>query len=435
MRVSLVWFRNDLRLHDNITLCRAISESDYVIPVYIFDPRHYRKSTYGFDKIGPYRSKFVTECVADLRANLKNTGGDLLVRKGITEELLTELCLEHGVSRLYYSKEVAPDEATEERAVNAAMLGIDVEVRSFDNTMLLDRSTLPFSITAMPDIFTAFRWQVEKVETCVAPWAPPSTIKVPENIVPGDIPLATELCPQTTEIDFRAAIHFSGGESAGLAHLSRYVWELDGPATYFETRNQLIGEGYSTKLSAWLSTGALSARRIYREIKLYELERVANKSTYWIIFELLWRDFFRLNMEKYHCELFFQRGPRRRKTSPKNDIEAFTRWINGWTDDDFVNANMNELNRTGFMSNRGRQIVASYLVHDLNISWLMGASYFESMLIDYDVCSNYGNWAYIAGVGNDPRDNRYFNVAKQASMYDPDGAYRRLWTKNKEYET
>jgi deoxyribodipyrimidine photo-lyase len=132
-------------------------------------------------------------------------------------------------------------------------------------------------------------------------------------------------------------------------------------------------------------------------------------------------------MEKYHCELFFSQGPKRKTKDHTDNYELLHRWINGETGSEFVDANMNELRLTGFMSNRGRQITASYLVNDLKVKWLMGAAYFESLLIDYDVCSNYGNWAYIAGVGNDPRQDRYFNIDKQAATYDADGAYRRLW--------
>lgn len=106
----------------------------------------------------------------------------------------------------------------------------------------------------------------------------------------------------------------------------------------------------------------------------------------------------------------------------------FEQWASGQTGKPFVDANMHELNATGFMSNRGRQNVASYLVHDLGLDWRLGAAYFESLLIDYDVCSNWGNWNYVAGVGNDPRENRYFNIERQASMYDPQGKFVKVWT-------
>ena len=133
--------------------------------------------------------------------------------------------------------------------------------------------------------------------------------------------------------------------------------------------------------------------------------------------------------KKHHHKFFLQYGIQSKqvhqKTSPNEEL--LNRWINGETESDFVNANMLELKHTGFMSNRGRQNVASYLCNDLKLDWRYGAAYFEQQLIDYDVCSNWGNWAYVAGVGNDPRKDRYFNVVKQANDYDKEGVYRKLW--------
>lgn len=106
----------------------------------------------------------------------------------------------------------------------------------------------------------------------------------------------------------------------------------------------------------------------------------------------------------------------------------FERWAEGRTDEEFVNANMKELLQTGFMSNRGRQNVASYLVHDMGIDWRMGASFFEHYLLDHDPASNYGNWIYVSGVGNDPRENRKFNIKKQQSMYDGEGRFVKRWS-------
>ena len=108
-------------------------------------------------------------------------------------------------------------------------------------------------------------------------------------------------------------------------------------------------------------------------------------------------------------------------------------WCNGKTKHEFINSNMNELNKSGWMSNRGRQNVASYFAKDLKINWIIGAAYFESMLIDYDVHSNYGNWMYVSGVGNDPRD-RKFNVRLQAERYDSNGKYQRMWNQNTLFE-
>jgi deoxyribodipyrimidine photo-lyase len=189
----------------------------------------------------------------------------------------------------------------------------------------------------------------------------------------------------------------------------------------------MIGEGYSSKFSPWLANGSLSARKIFAEIKKFEEEVEANESTYWLVFELLWRDYFRFVAKKYGNKIFYKGGIKNKKNNYTNDFDSFEKWRTGKTGNDFVDANMIELLKTGFMSNRGRQNVASYLCKDLKTDWRWGASWFESQLIDYDVASNWCNWMYIAGVGNDPRENRYFNINKQAEMYDADNSYRRLW--------
>jgi deoxyribodipyrimidine photo-lyase len=147
-----------------------------------------------------------------------------------------------------------------------------------------------------------------------------------------------------------------------------------------------------------------------------------------MIFEVLWRDFFRLTAKK-HGEKIFQKGGPKGEVNPNwiENEKIFDLWANGETGVPFIDANMKELNLTGFMSNRGRQNVASFLINDLRINWQMGAEYFESVLIDYDPASNYGNWNYIAGVGSDPREDRYFNILSQAKNYDPNGDYVKLW--------
>jgi len=228
--------------------------------------------------------------------------------------------------------------------------------------------------------------------------------------------------------DSRAAINFIGGETAGKKRVQAYLTETHAIATYKNTRNGLIGENYSSKFSAWLALGCLSPKIIYEEIKKYETEYLANESTYWLVFELLWRDYFAFMMEKYPHQYFNIHGIKQNKTiSNQHTDVVFQSWCNGQTDNDFINANMTELNLTGFMSNRGRQNVASYLCHDLKLDWRYGAAYFEHQLIDYDVSSNWCNWAYIAGVGNNPRGVSVFNIEKQANEYDKNESYRKLW--------
>jgi deoxyribodipyrimidine photo-lyase len=193
----------------------------------------------------------------------------------------------------------------------------------------------------------------------------------------------------------------------------------------------MVGADYSSKFSAWLAQGCMSPRSIYAEIKKYESKIIANESTYWLFFELLWREYFRWILLKYGNHFYQKKGIQKNKSQDtQHDILKFESWKNGTTGHKFIDANMRELNLTGFMSNRGRQNVASYLCHNLKLDWRYGAAYFEQELIDYDVACNWCNWAYVAGVGNDPRPNRVFNIDKQANDYDPTYKYRNIWTIN-----
>ncbi|RLN12620.1 Cryptochrome DASH, chloroplastic/mitochondrial [Panicum miliaceum] len=165
----------------------------------------------------------------------------------------------------------------------------------------------------------------------------------------------------------------------------------------------------------------------FRKVKRYEKQRVANDSTYWVLFELIWRDYFRFLSAKYGNSIFHLGGPRKVVSKWSQDQALFESWRDGRTGYPLIDANMRELSATGFMSNRGRQIVCSFLVRDMGIDWRMGAEWFETCLLDYDPASNYGNWTYGAGVGNDPREYRYFSIPKQAKAYDPEGKYVAYW--------
>ena len=195
---------------------------------------------------------------------------------------------------------------------------------------------------------------------------------------------------------------------------------------YKKTRNGLIGTNYSSKLSAWLANGCISAKAIYHEVKKYEKAITKNDSTYWLIFELIWRDYFKYISLKHQNNIFKIGGIKHRNYDWENHPKYVNAWIAGNTGKSFVDANIRELNETGWMSNRGRQNVASFFAKDWKLDWRIGAAYFESMLIDYDVHSNYGNWMYVAGVGNDPRD-RKFNVELQAERYDPKHKFQQAW--------
>jgi deoxyribodipyrimidine photo-lyase len=163
-----------------------------------------------------------------------------------------------------------------------------------------------------------------------------------------------------------------------------------------------------------------------KELKQFELEQGANEGSYWLWFELLWRDYFRVLHLKYGQKLYCA-GGLNQSEQPIHNARGFGHWCSGTTGESIVDAGMRELRATGYLSNRLRQVVASYLIYDLHSDWRAGAAWFESQLLDYDVYSNQGNWLYIAGRGTDPRGGRRFNPQKQAQDHDANGSYRALW--------
>ena len=429
--MTLYWFRNDLRLHDNEGFLKATQKADTVLAVFVFDLRAFENTSLGFRKTGIYRTRFMLESVANLRASLREKGGDLLVRIGEPERVLAELAQQFDVSELHLSKEIAQEETDVESSLSKRLKQLNVDmVFSWMSTLYHVRD-LPFAINRLPEVFTDFRKKVEK-EAAVRPTvAEPERVNLPADYEAGEIPTLEELGFSVEELiqsDPRGVLDYRGGETAGLRRLHDYLWASDNIATYKETRNGLLGADYSSKFSAWLSLGCLSPRRIHEEVKRYEAERTANDSTYWLIFELLWRDFFHFVMLRWGTRLFKPSGLKLAKDKRwGHDRALFEKWKTGQTGVPFVDANMREIAATGYMSNRGRQNVASFLAHDLGLDWTWGAAWFESLLIDYDVCSNWGNWNYVAGVGNDPRQDRYFNQHSQATRYDENGDYVKHW--------
>jgi deoxyribodipyrimidine photo-lyase len=427
MKKAIVWFKTDLRLHDNETLVKAIAQNDQIIPVYCFDETQFEETEYGFKKTGSFRAQFLLEAVADLDKNLRALGSGLMVLKGKPEIEIPKVVSLYKANKLYAKREVTFEEKQTEQLVQTELWKQQCEMLTFSTSTLYHAQDLPFSIKDIPDVFSNFRKKVEKESTIRTVFEKPISISSPE-FPAAQFPTLDQLGLSFSEIDKRAAIVFEGGESAALKRMNHYFSETKAISQYKETRNGLIGADYSSKFSAWLALGCLSPREIYFELKKYETQFGANESTYWLVFELLWRDYFRFMMKKYSNKFFQQSGIQDKGISVnKHNIKLLETWINGTTGVDFVDANMLELKLTGFMSNRGRQNVASYLCNDLKLDWRYGAAYFEQQLIDYDVSSNWGNWAYLAGVGNDPRGNRYFNIDKQAQDYDRDKSYRKLW--------
>jgi deoxyribodipyrimidine photo-lyase len=362
-----------------------------------------------------------------LDTKLRTLGSGLRIVMGKPEVEIPKLVQEYKAQKVFAKREVAFEEIQTEKKVQSELFKVRCELDRFSTSTLYRAEDLPFSIKDIPDVFTNFRKKTEKESEIRKPFAAPTKINSPE-ILPLELPTLEALGLTKTTIDSRSVLQFKGGESEALQRLNHYFFETQCLSTYKETRNGMVGADYSSKFSPWLALGCISPRFIYAEILKYEKEFGSNDSTYWLVFELLWRDFFRFMFKKYQTKFFLYEGIKTEKVNSKSlNEKLLSQWKNGTTPSDFINANMRELRQTGFMSNRGRQNVASYFCNEMNMDWRIGAAYFEEQLIDYDVCSNWGNWAYLAGVGNDPRGHRYFNIEKQANDYDKKKSYRKLW--------
>ncbi|MGI0494786.1 DASH family cryptochrome [Alkalinema pantanalense CENA528] len=430
----ILWFRNDLRIHDHGLLSQAAQSGAEVLPVYCFDPRQFGTTSLGFPKTGPWRSKFLLESVADLRRSLQMLGSDLILRLGHPEVEIPKLAqqLQHedslNIRTVTFHREVTSEETAIEQALARSLKQMGIPVQTAWGHTLYRPDDLPFAIQDLPELFTNFRKQVEKSST-IQPCDPtPQKLPtIPAHLDRGNLPSLEILGISQPTIDPRCQFQFTGGETAGIARVQDYIWQRDRLKVYKETRNGMLNPQDSSKFSPWLALGCLSPRYLYEQVTQYEVQRIRNDSTYWLIFELLWRDYFRWVCAKHGDRVFYPEGLRGVKFPWKQDWPRFEQWKAGQTGFPLVDANMQELSATGFMSNRGRQNVASFLTKNLGIDWRMGAEYFESQLIDYDVCSNWGNWNYAAGVGNDARGFRFFNITKQAKDYDPQGEYVKHW--------
>ena len=418
--MNFVWFRNDLRVTDNPVLSAAFNSGE-VTCIYCFDPRHFEVNRYDFPKTDAYRAQFLIESVSNLKQKLN---GRLIVRVGKPEEIIPQLAKSLGISALWYQNEHTSEEINVEIKLRELC---DIPHHTFSGQLLYHPDDVPFSKDEIPDVFTQFRKKVEKKSEVRPPIE--ALKKLPKEITGielEEIPSVGDFGLEELPDDERAAINFKGGEDEAWKRLNHYLFESDSIKNYKFTRNGLLGADYSSKFSPWLAHGCISARSIHHEVERYEKEVHKNESTYWMKFELIWRDYFRYSAMKYGDKIFHLGGIQGKDLNKSTHENTFWKWANGETGIPFIDANMRELNSTGFMSNRGRQNVASFLSQNLNFDWRWGAAYFESKLIDYDVCSNWGNWAYNATVGHDPR-NRYFNILNQAERYDKRGEYVRHW--------
>jgi deoxyribodipyrimidine photo-lyase len=417
MKLGLIWFGNDLRGADQKMLWRAAQDVDQLICLYCDEPHHKRPSRYATQGMSPQRRDFLFEGLDDLTAQLQALGQLLFVSQLDATTSLNLLLDGWPISSLYRNHHGGWDE---QQVLNQiAHQYPDIRIHIDHGLSLFEPWQLPFKISELPDSFSKFRRLVENISIATPL---PRVLELPPA---PHVDLALIQAWQGKPIR-RSKCTFIDGEQAAQQQLLDY-FSTELPSHYKEVRNALDGWENSTKFSPWLAQGCLSARQIVTMLKAYEAGHGANESSYWIYFELLWREYFHWYATCHGKKLFLPEGVSQQRTQGSFYAERFRKWCQGNTPYPLVNACMKQLNQTGFMSNRGRQIVASCLIYELGIDWRYGAAYFEQQLLDYDVGSNWGNWQYIAGVGADPRGGRRFNLQKQTEQYDPHQQFIDKW--------
>ena len=419
-KTILVWFRNDLRIHDNEILLEAVRKADKVLPVYCFDPFYFKQNLSGNPKTGNIRARFLLESVANLRKNLQALGGELIIRIGNPAEVLPQLADEYQVNEVYHHREVAHEETEISEQVETALWKMRLNLKHFIGHTLYHKEDLPFPIKDIPDSFAVFKKKVERdsnVRQCVAT---PDQIIIPEIKDRGEIPTLQMLGLNEPFDDPRATEHFVGGEDEARAQLEKFF--VNNNHTIIGKKNTMLN---LSKLSPWIALGCISLRQVYWEvIKQQQLNNTAYPG---MLLDLLWRDYFRF-MFKKHGQKFIAVKDESANTTENivDGNEPFEHWEHGETGVPLVDAIMHELNATGYISNYSRQIAAGFLVNELKIDWKKGAAYFEEKLIDYSPASNWGNWAFIAGV-NDARESRYAVAAPPAAEQMAKSDYIDTW--------
>jgi deoxyribodipyrimidine photo-lyase len=398
----VLWLRRDLRVHDHPALEAARHHADHLVPVFCFDDR----LLHGRHASGP-RTQFLLECLADLDRSLQMRGSCLVIRHGRPEQEIPKLAAAVNATSVHYSADVSAFARDRDRRVTAA-LG---DVPAHEHPGLFALGDLDAIRTQSGDPYTVFtpfhrKWLLSpRRATHGAPrWLPP----LPAGIAPGALPRLTDLGLHQEVED-----PMPGGESPARERLKRFIAEK--AAAYGDTRDLLAENGGASRLSPYLHFGCLSPRELEDRVPSLEFRR-----------QLCWRDFYAHVLLHFPSNAHSEHQERYRGTIKWSRAKKrFEAWCDGRTGYPLVDAGMRQLRREGWMHNRARLVVGSFLTKDLGIDWRWGERWFMRLLLDGDEASNNGNWQWIASVGVDPQAafRRMFNPARQRERFDPDGAY------------
>ncbi|SEL06484.1 DASH family cryptochrome [Parapedobacter koreensis] len=410
-RTILVWFRNDLRIHDNEILLRAIERSHQIVPVYCFDPRYFTVTKYGTKKTGVLRAAFLRENVLALQHTLRQLGGDLIIVHGYPEVLLPQIAAQYHVDEVYHHREVAYEETYISGLVEEALWKQQINLRHFIGHTLYHKEDLPFPIKDIPDAFTVFKKKTERESAIRPQLGSPEAISVPEGMDTGGLPDMTALGFGEEEIQQIAHLSFKGGESVALEQMQTFLYDHPAQSDY-------------SSLSPYIAIGALSPNTLYHATKAAENATLDKKRGDQIILRLLWRDYYRFMFKKHGNRFFHIDGLTGDLPDILvNDEASFHQWQTGHTGNPVVDSGIQQLNETGYIPYTHRVLIAAYLIQELKVNWLRGAAWFEEKLLDYCPANNYGSWAHLAGVGSSVKDNKPINIKKLTTQLHPKEAF------------
>jgi len=399
--VDLMLFTRDLRTRDLPALHDA-AKAERVLPLFVIDDDilvHHHS---------PNRVHVLVDALADLRERLRALGADLVIRRGDWVDQVARLAASHDVRTVHVSEDVSAVARRRLRRLRDA-LPVATELRRHPGiTVVPPGSTAPTG-GAEWKVFTPYfrNWSSQDWREVLPP---PERLRLPDDVDHGELPEAAQLCDGEPSPDLPA-----GGESAALAQLR--VWAAEHLAVYDEHHDALAADRTS-RISAHLHLGCLSPLEVATRLR-------GRDGGGAFVRQLCWRDFYHQVLAArpaVSIEDYRPRGDRWRSDS--DELEA---WKAGRTGFPLVDAGMRQLLREGFMHNRARMVVASFLTKDLYQDWRSGARHFMQLLVDGDVANNQLNWQWTAGTGSDSNPNRVFNPTVQSRRFDPEGHYIRRY--------
>lgn len=410
MKTVIVWLRNDLRLHDHPALHAAMRSADQVVPVFILN-----KGILAGKHAGANRNRFLLESLEDLQQSFQKIGGSLIVRSGKPKVVLQELIQETGAEAVHFTTDYTPYARSRDGRVADALKTMDVAFEGHPGRLVVD--TFQGVRAANGNIFKVFSpfsrsWaKLQRREILEAP----TEIHTPSGLRSEPI----DTIKESIDSQLLSPDVLPGGETAGRKRMHDFM--KDGIMHYAQDRANMHPSGTS-RFSPYLHFGCISPREVEDLLPAGDGPARFHR-------QLAWRDFYNYVILFYphNAEQEFQE--RFRGMDWHYDEGLLQAWQEGRTGYPIVDAAMRQLNTEGWMHNRGRLIVGSFLTKDLQLDWRQGERYFMRMLMDGDEANNNGNWQWIASVGVDPAPvfRRLYNPMTQQKTYDPDGSYVRYY--------